>query len=328
MALRKPSRSFAIEAASTALLGLCALALSRIDGYSEDLAVLSISYALLALGMYAPLVLCGSLSLAYNTYYAIGAYTVAILAARSPALLPLAVVLAAGVSAAIAVFLGAVTARLTGFHLALVTLMFGILIENVLIHADAVTGGPAGLGGIPRLDVFGWSLGRSALIAIGVVIVWVVALALSRLRGSMVGIAMRTLKEVPAAAEASGIALLPVRLICLGLGAAIASFAGVGVALVNGFVQPELFSTSVIFIVLFMPILGGVGSPWGAVLGAVVVVAFTVGFDLFDGPGMLTFGLMTLAVFLVAPSGLLGWLGSLWASLRDLMCGQRRVLRP
>ena len=61
-----------------------------------------------------------------------------------------------------------------------------------------------------------------------------------------------------------------------------------------------------VFLVLFMAVLGGLSTPWGAVLGALIVVAFTLGFDFFQGPGSLTFGLLTLAVLLLAPAGLLG----------------------
>ncbi len=67
---------------------------------------------------------------------------------------------------------------------------------------------------------------------------------------------------------------------------------------------------------LFMPVLGGLSTPWGAVLGALVVVAFTLGFDFFQGPGSLTFGLLTLAVLLLAPVGLLGGLAGLSGRVR------------
>jgi branched-chain amino acid transport system permease protein len=67
-------------------------------------------------------------------------------------------------------------------------------------------------------------------------------------------------------------------------------------------------------------VLGGLATPWGAVLGAVVVVAFTLGFDFFQGPGGLTFGVLTLIVLLMAPSGLIGWFGELCRRV----AGQRR----
>ena len=94
---RTVSRAPLIEAGATALLALIFFLYVGHDAYRQDLALLVVAYALLALGMYVPLALCGCLSLAYNAYFAIGAYAVALLANEAPALLwasvPVAIVL-------------------------------------------------------------------------------------------------------------------------------------------------------------------------------------------------------------------------------------------
>src|SRR3546814_15569082 len=71
--------------------------------------------------------------------------------------------------------LAIVTRKLSGFHLAVATLMFGIVVHTWLIHSGDWAGGPEGIGGIPRLSFFGWELGRTELIAIGAMLVWVIA---------------------------------------------------------------------------------------------------------------------------------------------------------
>jgi branched-chain amino acid transport system permease protein len=286
------------------------------DAYRQDLGMLAIAYGLLALGMYLPLALCGSLSLAYNAYFAIGAYAVAIVAQRAPALLPLAAPLAILISMATAALLGLVTRKLSGFHLAVATMMFGIAVHTWLLNADGVTGGATGIGDIPRPTILGWTLDRGALIGLGVTLIWLIATAIARLRVSLIGIAMRAQRESVVAAAASGVPTAAVRILALAVGAGIATLAGVLLAFMNRFVLPDSFAIKVVFLVLFMPVLGGLSTPWGAVLGALVVVAFTLGFDFFQGPGSLTFGLLTLAVLLLAPAGLLGGLAGLAGRLR------------
>lgn len=303
---RTPRRGLRLEAIITGIIGLLLIAYIGDRSYLQDLAVLAIAYAFLALGMYPPLALGGQLSLAYNAYFAIGAYSVAIIGVHGQLALWASIPAGVLISMVTAALLGLVTRRLSGFHLAVATLMFGIAVHTFLVHSDGVTGGPAGLGGIPRLSFFGSEIGREALVAIGIFLVWLIATLIARFRVSLAGIALRMQREVPAAAMASGIPNGTLNVFALATGAGIASLAGVIFALMNQFVLPESFGTKVVFLVLFMPILGGMSTPWGAVLGAALVVAFTFGFDFFQGPGALTFGILSLAVLLLAPSGLIG----------------------
>ena len=299
------------EPVCTSLLALIFFLYVGSDAYRQDLALLFVAYAFLALGMYVPLALCGCLSLAYNAYFAIGAYAVALLANAAPGALWAAVPIAIAISMATAAALGYATRRLSGFHLAVATMMFGIAVHTWLVHAGSITGGATGIGNIPRLAVFAWPLGRVALTGIGIAGVWLVATAITRLRRSLVGLAMRGQRDAVIAAEACGVPTAIMKILALAAGAAIATLAGILFALMNQFVLPDSFNVSVVFLVLFMPVLGGLATPWGSVLGALIVVAFTLGFDFFQGPGSLTFGVLTLVVLLMAPSGLLGWAGEL-----------------
>ena len=304
-------RKLNVEAAASFIL--CALFVVYVGRtvYQQDLAILVIIYAFLALGMYAPLALGGRLSLAYNAYFAIGAYSMAILARQGTAALWLAPVVAVILSMLTATVLGIATRRLSGFHLAVATLMFGIAVHTWLVHSDELTGGPEGMGNIPRLTIAGWALGRLQLIALGAALVWLIATGISRFRVSFVGIAVRTQRESPPAALACGVPVTVLQIFGLALGAGIASIGGIFLALMNQFVLPESFAVKVVFLVLFMPILGGMSTPWGSVLGALIVVFFTLGFDFFEGPGVLTFGILSLVILLLAPTGVLGALGVL-----------------
>ena len=319
-----PRRPPLVVNTATALLAIVFFVYVGGNGYRQDLALLFIAYALLALGMYVPLALCGSLSLAYNAYFAIGAYAVALLASQSPLLIWAAIPIAILTSMVIAALLGYVTRRLSGFHLAVATLMFGIATHTWLVHGGETTGGATGIGNIPRLWLFGYEVGRAGLIGAGLAIIWLFATAIGRLRTSIVGIVMRAQREAPVAAEASGVPTEAVRILALAAGAGVASVAGILFALMNQFILPDSFAVSVVFLVLFMPILGGMASPWGSVLGAMIVVAFTLGFDFFQGPGSLTFGVLTLVVLLLAPSGLLGLFGDLLKRVASARAGAPR----
>src|SRR3546814_8290583 len=110
-------------------------------------------------------------------------------------------------------------------------------------------------------------------------LVWIIATAIARFRRSCFGIALRAQRETVPAAQASGVPVINLRIISLALGAGIASIAGMLLALMNQFILPESFGIKVVFLVLFMPILGGMFTPWGSVLGALIVVFVTLGFD-------------------------------------------------
>ena len=318
----RPAKARRTEAMVTAALCAAALLLIGQEAYLQDLATLAIVYAFIAVGLYLPLALSGQLSLAYNAYFAIGAYAVALAAPYGGWAVWLSLPVAVLVSAATALILGLATRRLSGFHLAVATLMFGGAAQTFLIHSD-VTGGPAGLGGIPRLSFFGWEIGRTALVILSILLLWIIVTLVARFRVSTAGIALRAQREVPAAASVLGVPPATLKLATLAAGAGIASLAGVLFALMNQFVLPESFGTKVVFLILFMPILGGMSTPWGAVLGAVLVVAFTFGFDFFQGPGALTFGLLTLVVLMLAPTGLIGLARDTAARLRGNRGGAR-----
>lgn len=285
--------------------GLVFLYASR-SAYNQDVTTLFLVYSFLALGMYIPVVLGGHIDLAYNAYFAVGSYSVALVAQDTGWPLGLAIPIAMGVSMMIAVVLGAITARLSGFHLALATLAFGFAAYRWVLTSRGVTGGAAGVGDIPRLEIFGRHVGRLGLIASAIAILWLIATMIERFRSQLVGCALRLQKETLPAAESCGIATRPMQALSLAFGAAVASLAGVLLALVNQFVLAESFTIGIVFVVLFMPILGGMGSAWGAIVGAFAVSVINESEALIRGPGALVFGLVTLLVIIVAPAGLLG----------------------
>jgi branched-chain amino acid transport system permease protein len=299
-------------------LGWVYFGYARTGPYELDVTLLAVVYAILALGLYVPLVMGGHLDLAYNAYFAIGAYAVAIIGTRTDLPVLLGIPLGIAIAALLACVVAAATSHLSGFHLAIATLLVGIAVFRWVATSESITGGTIGIGGIPAAAVFGYELGRDQIVAAGLIITWLTAVALTGFRKGMVGTALRLQRESTVAAESYGIPTRVLQAVSMAIGAGIASIAGGLFALMNQFILAESFTITIVFVILFLPIVGGIASPWGAVIGAGLLTLVEQSSFLGDGSSELVFGLATLAILLVAPRGLLSIAGSLSASVKRL----------
>lgn len=275
--------------------------------YRQDLVFLAATYSLVALGMYLPFVLAGSLSMAYSAYAAIGAYSVALLSVKQ-SLSPwwgwlVGMLIAAGVALIIAM----ATRKLSGFYLAAVTLLFAIAFEHWLGDATEITGGASGISNIPVPSLFGWEPARYVQVIAAIIFVCVVAILIDRLRRSAWGLALSAARENAPGVQSAGISPVHLKVVALTVGAAIASTGG---ALFTASVQavtPETFGLDLVFLAIFMPIIGGRGSAWGAPLGALIVVGVTLNMPGYQGSGELLLAVVVLVILLLAPGGVIGW---------------------
>jgi branched-chain amino acid transport system permease protein len=285
------------------------------DGYRASLIVVGCMYALVALGMYVPFVLAGTLSMAYSAYAAIGGYSVGLVVANLGLPYPLAWIIGPIVSAALAVVLGWTTRRLSGFFLVAVTLLFANAFQS-WVQTNPLLGREAGIGGIPAMSVLGWEPTKVQFSVIAIALLLVITLLVERLRMSPWGTVVQAIREVPHAVEASGARVPRMQLVALAIGAAIGSMAG---SLFIGSVQsinPLTFTLTLVFIALFIPIVGGVSTAWGCLLGAVVITHLTLNVNALGTSGMLIVALGVLVILLVAPGGLTGLGGSVWRLIK------------
>jgi branched-chain amino acid transport system permease protein len=280
-----------------------------LNGYRQTLLVTAATYALIALGMYIPFVLAGSLSLAYGAYASIGGYAVALVSTKTGLPLWLGWLIGPAIAAVAAVILGLATRRLSGFYLVAVTLLFSEAFQTWLSNAT-VTGGNAGLSSFRSLDVFGWHPTYYQLIITTAILVCVAAFLINRLRLSPWGVIVRSMREVPAAVEAAGVRVPLLNLVALAIGGGIGALGGALFTQMAGSIQPNTFTLNLVFLAIFMPIIGGTGTPWGAVLGAVIVVELTLNLPSLHTSGTLLVSLGVLVIMLVAPRGVLGYLDS------------------
>jgi branched-chain amino acid transport system permease protein len=299
----------------------------------------AILYVLLALGLNIVVGFAGLLDLGYIAFYAVGAYTYALLASPHFGLhLPFWAILPIGalVAAFFGVLLGAPTLKLRGDYLAIVTLGFGEIVRiflNNLSRPVNLTNGPQGVTGIDPFTLGDFSFARSETFLgltfsgpikyyylLLAVMVGILALNV-RLQDSRIGRAWEAVREDETAARAMGINTTHMKLLAFAMGATFGGVAGGMFSAIQGFISPESFILVESILVVSMVVLGGMGNIWGVVLGALLlsfvpeILRWTVepmqralfGHMLVEPEviRMLIFGFAMVLIMLYRPAGLL-----------------------
>lgn len=271
-----------------------------------EITTLALIYVLLAMGLDIVVGLTGLLALGFIAFYAVGAYTYALLATRLEVNFFLAIPLGALASAFAGYLVGLPVLRLKGDYLAIVTLGFGEITRIVLNNWDSVTGGPNGILGIPRPMFFGVKLATpGAYYWIALALVVLGGALVHRLVHSKVGRAWEAIREDELAAATVGIPVVRYKLLAFSLGAGFAGVAGVFFAARMTHISPESFTFLESVLVLCMVVLGGMGSLPGVILGAVVLIVLPEllrGAELYR---MLMFGVLLIAMMRYRPQGFL-----------------------
>jgi branched-chain amino acid transport system permease protein len=234
----------------------------------------------------------------------------------------------AAASAVAAVILGQLTRRLAGLYLACITFLFAQAFQSWLNSASGITGGQSGIGGFRATSIFGWVPHHRAQIVMAVVLVIAVGYAVDRMRLSPWGVTLRAMREVPAAVEASGVRVSMLNLVALGFGAAVAALGGSLFTTVTSVVTPGTFTLNLVFLAVFMALLGGQATPWGAIAGAVLIVELTLNVPSLETSGSLLVAIVVLVVMLVAPTGVLGIVNTGRRRLASLVADRRRADTP
>ena len=299
-----PGRAVAVVVIVAFLISLPFFA----DRYALDLATQTGIYIVLALGLNIVVGQTGLLVLGYVAFYAVGAYTYAILSTGGHAVSFWAVLpIAAFLSGIFGLMLGAPALRLRGDYLAIVTLGFGEITRIVLNNWDRLTGGPNGISGVPRPSVGPLSfdsLNNYYFLVLGLIVLTV--FVVNRLNDSRIGRAWIAIREDEIAAEAMGVNTFALKLMAFALGAVIAGLAGVFYVAKMGFVSPESFNFLESVIILCMVVLGGMASIPGVILGAVVLYLLPEGLREFQQYRMLIFGGSLVAIMVFRPQGFIG----------------------
>jgi branched-chain amino acid transport system permease protein len=324
-----------------AMLGFALIApiLFYHNRYVLDLGIQILTYVMLGWGLNIVVGLAGLLDLGYVAFYAVGAYSYALLATNFGLSFWICLPLAGILAAFWGIILGFPVLRLRGDYLAIVTLAFGEIIRLVLLNWQELTGGPNGIASIPRPSFFGipFTDGEDGFAArFGfefspthrVVFLFYLILALAlitnwvsiRLRRLPIGRAWEALREDEIACRSLGINTTNTKLTAFAMGAMFGGIAGSFFATRQGFISPESFTFSESALVLAIVVLGGMGSQIGIAVAALVMLG---GFELFrefEQFRMLVFGFAMVAIMIWRPRGLVA------TREPSLQLGERKVI--
>jgi branched-chain amino acid transport system permease protein len=316
----------------TVLIAGNAGAVKWIDNFGIQILI----YILLGWGLNIVVGLAGLLDLGYVAFYAVGAYSSALLAKTYDLSFWITLPLAGIFAAMWGVLVGLPVLRLRGDYIAIVTLAFAEIVRLVLINWVPVTGGYAGVSAIPRPTIFGYSfmpgpdniataLGLPASPLYRLFFMFYLALALAlmaywvatRLRTLPVGRAWEALREDEIACRSLGINTVTTKLTALAAGAFFGGIAGAFFSSRQGFISPESFTFMESAVIVAIVVLGGLGSMMGVAIAAAVMIGGTELLRELDvlkavfGPDfdptqyrMLLFGLAMVVLMVLRPKGL------------------------
>lgn len=271
-------------------------------------------YIILALGLNITFGFVGLFDLGFMAFYAIGAYSSALLAIHGWGFWS-STFIAMVVTVLFRMLLGAPVLRLRGDYLAIVTLGFGEITRLVLNNWDSLTNGPKGLPrvgeNIAAIRFFNFELTDNIHFYYLIVACLLLALLVSRrLENSRIGRAWTAVREDETAAELSGVPVTRVKMIAFATSAIFAAIAGSLFAHWEKFVTPESFTFWESVLIVSMVVVGGMGSVYGALLGGALIAGFpqvlqvTLG-DRFILYRYLIFGLVLVLIILFRPQGLI-----------------------
>ena len=322
------------------LYPVIALAMTGIGGavkWIDNFGIQILIYVMLGWGLNIVVGLAGLLDLGYVAFYAVGAYSYALLAKEFGLSFWILLPLAGTLSAFWGILLGFPVLRLRGDYLAIVTLAFGEIIRLILINWVNVTSGYAGISGIPRPTFFGIPFnanddGFAAVFGLEftplyrTIFLYYIILALAlltafvtlRLRRLPVGRAWEALREDEIACRSLGLNTTNTKLTAFAMGAMFGGFAGSFFAARQGFISPESFTFMESAIILAIVVLGGMGSMIGVAIAAIAMIGGTeimreleflklIFGDDFDPTQyrMLLFGLAMVLIMIWKPRGLI-----------------------
>ncbi len=270
-------------------------------------AVLTVSLDLLAGHM-------GSLSIAHAAFYGLGAYTSALIVTRIGA--PFVIGVAAGtvVAAAISFIVSLPSLRLHDDYFVIATFGFQMILVSIFNNWMHVTRGPLGIPGIPQPVIFGWHISSHAdFLILAFVFAAFAYFVVYRLTSSPFGRVLHAIREDEVFAQALGKNTLRFKVTAFAVSAALAAMAGSLYAHYITYIDPTSFTVMESILVISMVIIGGAGSTWGPLVGAVVLVTLPEALRFVGLPSnvaanlrQIFYGALLVVMMMFRPRGLAG----------------------
>ena len=287
---------------------LCALPFVVQDDYFLRLINMGIIYAILAVSLNFVLGYAGQISLGHAGFFGIGAYTAALMTHGTSGEMFWPAFIASGITAGIAgAIIGIPALRLKGHSLAFGTLGFGEIVRIVLYNWREVTRGTDGISGIPSPKLFGFEFDNDQKYYFLVLAVLILVLIASyRTQRSKFGREFAAIRDAEMAAGTTGVNVTRMKILAFVISSVIAGFAGALYANLVGFLSPDTFTFEVTAQVLSMVLIGGMGTTFGPVLGAIFIMALPEMLRVSKEYYQVIYGAGVAFTVLFLPQGILG----------------------
>lgn len=295
---------------------------SSVDGYINFILAVAAMNILVGIGLNILLGLSGQVSFGHVGFFAIGAYASGVLTLNGFGFWP-AFLVAGLVSAAVGFLLALPALRVSGPYLAMMTIAFAFIIEHGAIEWHLLTGGANGLMGFPSPTFFGHIMNEADIALMSILLAGVGLFFYQRLANGNWGRAMRAVRDSEIAAQSVGLNPLVIKTVSFVLSALLTGLAGAIYAPLNMFISPSSFPFFQSILFILAVVIGGAGTLWGPVVGALVVVLLPEFLSDFAEYRLLLFGALLLGVLWAAPRGIVGTLFS-WLKLDNPQKGSIR----
>ena len=298
--------------------GLLAIAIAVVGytyfsgGYAVTILSFSLIYAVFVTGLNVFMGLAGQVSFGQNAFAAISGYSSAVLTANYGWEPLAAFCIGLGGSLSLALIVGYPVVRLKGHYLAMATLAIGLVIYEVAVQWDNVTGGYMGVSGIPRVGIGPWVIGSDRAMLVFIAIVTALSIgAAACIKRSRLGRAMQAISGSEEAAQALGIDVNRYKLAAFLISAVYAAMAGTLFVHLVGFVSPEVFGLHMVILAFTMLFVGGIGTTFGPLVGAVIITVLPEVFRELNEYQDMAYGAALILLLIFAPKGL-STLSAVW----------------
>lgn len=270
-------------------------------------------YAILATSFNLLIGFSGLFAFGHATFYALGAYTTAILAQRLHLPFPLPLIASVLVTGGVGLAVALPSLRISGIYLIITTLALQVIAIDVIVNWTSLTGGPSGISGIPPLAIAGYAFtGPARFLPVAAVAALLCFLIARHVGNSPFGRALRAMRENESAAASVGKNIFYMKVSVFGLAAALASVAGALFAHYISYVGADSFQVSETVLILSMVVVGGTGNLLGSVIGAAILVMLPQILAFADLPSvvagqlrLLIYGCVLILFLVFRPEGLL-----------------------
>ncbi|MGE0735028.1 MAG: ATP-binding cassette domain-containing protein [Alphaproteobacteria bacterium] len=246
----------------------------------------------------------GQAFIAVAATFAVGAYASALAKIKLGLPFPAAWIGGALLAGLFGVISGVTAFRLAGAYLAMVSIGFNVVVEEILVHWSDVTGGPVGVTGIPSPSFAGFALDDAGIAALATALAVFAWLVVERLRRSSWGLALLAMRESEVAVRSLGIDTIALKSVAFFVSACIIGLAGGLYSHSIHYVSPDVGTILASIIFVLMLILGGLGTAWGPVLGAVLLTVVPQFLADFQRYHLIVLGTILLVLIVVMPEGI------------------------